>query len=377
MAYQNVGTPVFYIDNYQYLRALGLNLEEYISVTEDVNNLSNITFKTPLDNESVFTLSPQNSKLMPRENGHTMRWFIPCGEMIRGMDFTGNMKWYGAILNHNLSDCNAGLHFSLFSGAIESENNTYSAHDIHFNSILNATSNFYQINNGSTIWTSDNVPTDERFTGFRLSGSAADSSTPTDLSNLQIGAVSMGVQYKMPKSPDLEISMKTSFDGLDKITTLGGATLSNVRHTGLPVWSNDGKFSNQFAVGEFSEDSFLNGAKRNGRREWEMTFNHIGDSDIFSSNYMNTPYTENTSDYESSDIDNSNQFKYNIFTDDSFIAQVWNKTLGGALPFIFQPDSNNNNPDQFCIAKFDMKELEINQVAFKVYEITLKIREIW
>ena len=79
-------------------------------------------------------------------------------------------------------------------------------------------------------------------------------------------------------------------------------------------------------------------------------------------------------------IDNflpENEFNYNIFTDDSFIAQVWNKTLGGALPFIFQPDSTNNNPDQFCIAKFDMDSLSVKQVAFKSYEISLKIREVW
>ena len=66
-----------------------------------------------------------------------------------------------------------------------------------------------------------------------------------------------------------------------------------------------------------------------------------------------------------------------MFTDDSFMAQVWNKTLGGALPFIFQPDSNNDNPDQFCIAKFDMDTLNIKQVAFKTYNIAVKIREVW
>ena len=92
---------------------------------------------------------------------------------------------------------------------------------------------------------------------------------------------------------------------------------------------------------------------------------------------MNTSHTETTDDYDSGDIDTQNEFEYNIFTDDSFIAQVWNKTLGGALPFIFQPDSNNSNPDQFCIAKFDMDSLKITQKAFKVYDISLKIREVW
>ena len=66
-----------------------------------------------------------------------------------------------------------------------------------------------------------------------------------------------------------------------------------------------------------------------------------------------------------------------MFTDDSFVAQVWNKTCGGALPFIFQPDSENNNPDQFCIAKFDQDTLKITQEAYKVYSFSIKIREVW
>ena len=108
-----------------------------------------------------------------------------------------------------------------------------------------------------------------------------------------------------------------------------------------------------------------------------MKFTHISDSNIFSSNYMENSYVEDdSSNYDSDDI-TDNEFNYNVFTDDSFIAQVWNKTLGGALPLIFQPDSTNNNPDQFCIAKFDMDSLSVKQVAFKSYEISLKIREVW
>ena len=74
---------------------------------------------------------------------------------------------------------------------------------------------------------------------------------------------------------------------------------------------------------------------------------------------------------------NPTDFRHNIFTDDSFIAQCWNKTLGGALPFIFQPDSNNNQADQFCLAKFDMDSLSVKQVAHKTYDVEVGIREVW
>ena len=197
-------------------------------------------------------------------------------------------------------------------------------------------------------------------------------------SDINIGAFSAGVRYKMPHSPELDLVMKITHDGLDKTTTLGGSVLSNIRYVGTPVWGNGDKFVAPFGVGGTSENNYLDGAIRNGRREWELTFMHIGDSDLFSSNYSSGSYFEyGATGYDSDDIDNQNQFEYNMFNDNSFIAQVWNKTLGGALPFIFQPDSDNENPDQFCIAKFDMKSLEISQVAFKSYEISLKIKEVW
>ena len=375
MAYQNVGTPRFFIDNYMYLRALGLDPEAYINETEDINNLNNETFKTVLDNENAFILSPETAKILPRETGHSLRWFIPCGEMIRSMDFSGNMKWYGAILNHNFGDCNVTLHWSQFSGAIESETNTYSAHDSNYNTILNIDS-YSEQQNGSSIWFSDNVPTDERFTGFRLYGDTI--GDETSLNNLQVGAVSMGVMYTMPHSVDLDLSMQIEFDGYEEIETLGGSTLTNIKQTGAPVWSNSGQYNSPFSVGEFSNNRYLDGAKRNGRRTWNLKFSFVSDTDLFSSNYMNTMHMETTSGYNDSDKNtNGDSFEYNMFTDDSFIAQVWNKTLGGALPFIFQPDSNNNNPDQFCIAKFDMKSLKVTQTAFKSYEISLKINEVW
>ena len=53
MAYQNIGTPRFFIDNYMYLRALGLDPQSYIDETDDIN-LSEEHFKTPLDNENAF-----------------------------------------------------------------------------------------------------------------------------------------------------------------------------------------------------------------------------------------------------------------------------------------------------------------------------------
>ena len=378
MAYQNVGTPRFFIDNYMYLRAIGLDPQAYIDITSEINNLNNTEFQTPLDNENAFTLSPEMSKQFISNVG-AMRVFIPCGDMVRGMDFSGNMKWYGALLNHNLDDCDCRIQNIMFMGAIDYETNVYSEVDEENKvSVLNIESHS-EIKNGSSIWYSDLVPSPPsdssvRFTGLRLTD---DGTGNGNLSNFQVGAISMGVMYTMPNSSDLNLTMQVEFGGYDETETLGGSTLTNIRQTGAPIWSNDGEYNSPFSVGDFSDNQYLGGAKRNGRRSWSLKFSYISDENIFSSNYMANNYTETTTDYSSDDLDTDNQFEYNMFTDDSFMAQVWNKTLGGALPFIFQPDSNNDNPDQFCIAKFDMDTLSVKQVAFKTYSISVKIREVW
>ena len=376
MAYQNVGTPRFFIDNYMYLRAIGLDPESYINETAENNELDVDANETPLNNESAFTLSPHLSKQFTRTEGDasTMRFFIPCGDMVKGMDFSGNMKWYGALLNHNLGDCSAEIQSSAFMPSV---NQIDYIGDPDYIPILNSGTTELSLN-GSSIWYSDNVPEQDdnvRFTGFNLL-SPIDDAEEGNFNNFQVGAVSMGVMYTMPNSADLDLTMEIEFDGYDEVETSGGSTLTNIRQTGAPCWVNDGNYNSPFAVGEFSDDKMLSGAKRNGRRTWSLKFSYIADTDLFASNYMNTGYNETMSGYDA-DLDTENQFEYNMFTDDSFVAQVWNKTLGGALPFIFQPDSNNDNPDQFCIAKFDQDTLSIKQVAHKTYNIAIKIREVW
>jgi len=91
-------------------------------------------------------------------------------------------------------------------------------------------------------------------------------------------------------------------------------------------------------------------------------------------------YDDEDSEFTVSDIyiqAGHGDFNYNLLTDDNFFSQVWHKTLGGTLPFIFQPDSSNNNPDQFAICKFKDNSLKATQSAFNVYDISLSIEEVW
>ena len=192
-----------------------------------------------------------------------------------------------------------------------------------------------------------------------------------------LNCLSVGTFYDMPVSPDLDLSMTIEFDGYDTTTTLGGSTLTNVRYTGAPWW----------VIGENNREPWFVGSgtgvsKRNGRRVWSMKFSYLSEKDIFSSNYMSSTYLESGSGsgYDDDDVvkdgDIIKEFENILDSDDSFVAQVLNK-VGNGQRFIFQPDNTNFNPDQFAICQLDQDSLQIKQVAFNTYSISLNIREVW
>ena len=394
MAYQNVGRPRFFIDNYQYLRALGLDPLSYLENEQNdyEDNYNRINYV--LENPSAFTLNPTNyktfSNVFEESPDDLMRFYIPCGNLISKMDFSGNMKWYTAILNHNFYSNEINLQNMMFMSTFNYNANLDYVDENH-TGILNyddagvGSQVTYQITcyDGSTIVYSDNVPTSARFTGFELK-------RPFSGFDVRIGAISTGVMYTMPHSPDLNLKMSIENDGYKSVTTSGGSTLTNIKYTGSPNWINIDDQEKATSMPPFSiRGSGSNSSwgdpwdhdhvslKRNGRRTWEMKFSLMSDKDLFPSNFGSYSHTENTSNYDASDIDTDSNFEHNMFTDDSFIAQVWNKTCGGALPFIFQPNSENDNPDQFYMARFDQDTLEITQTAHQVYDISVKITEVW
>ena len=369
MAYQNVGTPRFYVDLVSYLQSMKVDInitnDNQIDVGEDYRGLLGLdpVNQVELTNSIIINWDEDNPK---KENDFA--------------NLINPKQTYVAYLNHNvdenepmgylnnptnysetISNPVSVLNFDLFSGSQEFLNNNV-------------------VKKGSTILTGNTESwiTDEdvenpsfNMVRFEVSPNLVYPFSPPNL-----GSLSFGSYFDMPVSVDLNLSLDIEFDGYDSATTLGGSTLTNVRYSGSPYWyDNNANKRVPFAVGDSS--GF---AKRNGRRTWSMDFSYISDKDLFASNYMDTHYTETTDDYNSEDLgtinSETNQLYYNINTDDSFIAQVLNR-VGNGERFIFQPDNTNNNPDQFAICVLDQNSLKIDQVAYKVYNISLKIMEVW
>ena len=171
-----------------------------------------------------------------------------------------------------------------------------------------------------------------------------------------LGAVSIGNYYDMPHSPDLNLKLSYEYDGVKNIQTKGGSTLSNASYTKPAKWGSMGAW-------QLGTDAVPNPTNfRSGRRVWDLSFSYLSDTDVMPVLGVQNYAGDDTTD---------------ILSGTDFFSAVWNKTMAGHLPFIFQPDNGNANPDQFAICRFDMKSLTYDQVANNVYNVKLKIRECW
>ena len=113
------------------------------------------------------------------------------------------------------------------------------------------------------------------------------------------------------------------------------------------------------------------GLGRKGLRSWKLTFSYIAESDMWMDNEVsNTLISDSEADTTLNDHNP-------MLSDDSFNF-VWNCTLGGTLPFIFQPDnsSTGTNPDRFAICTFRENTLNVKQVAYNTYSLSITIDEV-
>lgn len=337
MAYQNVATPRFYINASEFLSSTGgqslrsPQLSTLPVIPTKTNNIENISLYGMTSSGFVMVL----------------------GHNINSLSSLGQKYWlenYGSVV------------------PITS--------DIRLNATIN----------------SDKIkPNKDGFTITSFSGSGTmlmDFKIDSfDYEQGRIGSIVIGTYYNMPASPNLVLSLSYEYGGIHEQTTKDGSSFSNAFYTKPPKWGNlnSWEIADVEATIEFPEPTTYSGLdrqplSRSGRRVWDLSFSHISDSNLFGSNQMLSYNAESiTTDmgYESDDIQDIATYKYNLLNDDSFFSQVWHKTLGGTLPFIFQPDKDNLNPDQFAICKFDKASLKVAQSAFNVYDISVVIEEAW
>lgn len=357
MAYQSVGTPRFYINDPQFLASNNAR-----SVTQN-----NTSWSDRILNE----LNPTN--YFVHSSGSEERFITT--RLTNGFN-------YVAWLGHNLSD----TQYRVSAKHINPDGDSGSAVAITGGVNISGNGNAVPPKDGFHI----HFYNQHHDTEARL---YVQSQGETHFS-AGCGAISIGRYYDMPHSPDLSLTQEREYAGTNTIETKGGATLSNSLYhkpalwgNGYPPWELYNHPSTDEAVEQLMKDA--RAMSKSGRRLWNLSFSYLDDGDLFGSNQtlfksdLAGEWAGTVSDYnDTGDIISGNEnenlngtFGHNIMTDLNFYSSVIHRTNGGQLPFIFQPD--NTDFTNMAIAKFDQKSFQYKQVAFGVYDISLKIREVW
>lgn len=330
MAYSNVGTPRFYCNVIEWLASTGA---------------------VPLPSEQFRTLPV---KPVTDATGHSY------DISLKGMTDNG----FIAMLGHNF--WNTDVYFRLLESGTPISFGGYAL-----------SGKLAPVINGAVGHNQGFLPTLSGFSiaGFHGSDDIDETWLSTGGSGISIGSIVIGTYYDMPHSPDLKLTMTRDMDGVKRTRTRGGSDLVDHKYTKSPLWGSLAPWE----IGYGGNQAL----SRVGRRAWDLSFSYLQDSDVFGSNqslgnwnnsgYYEPIYTE--TGYDPYDFQGGmTGFEYNILDDYNFYSQVIHKTNGGQLPFIFQPDESDNT---FAICKFDMNSFEFKQVAKGIYNVKLKIREVW
>ena len=378
MARQNAGNPKFYIDYLSYWKAKG-NIEGYgssngTSVSSQLNRLIGLNPSDYLnadldyDTENVIRIDLKDGIYMPR--GATDKFFI-------------------GALGHNFFNI-INKDFNLYLKGHESQGNetVFDTNDITMDTICNfpTDGSAFEYNGWSLgEWTGGDSDSFYHIY-FTIGSDSANITNQTILGNLVFGSV-----FQMPHSPDLKLTMTREYDGIEQQTTRGGSTLTQINYHNAPDWAGAPAWElyTGNTINYINNDFIETRDSARGRRVWDLKFSYIDYKDMMPINELVNifnPTDSNTNSgagYDtnatgtSEDFNPSGNFSTDIRRDSSFMGVVMEKTIGGSLPFIFQPDGNNNSPDQFAICMIEKDSFSFEQVANGVYDISLKIREVW
>ena len=222
--------------------------------------------------------------------------------------------------------------------------------------------------------------------------------------NFRIGSLGFGIVYDFPMSPDLNVTFSREYDGITNTRSkYTGATNTNVYNSGPPDWGPTSAW-------EITRETSPYNIGRNGRRAWDVRFSYLTGAQLhpdqelvnhaINTNDQSTidpntgeeipdtlnqnedwflnemPNTSPWSDITSGPV-NSNIWEVNNEDTLDMYKMFIHKTMGGNIPFIFQPNTDNNNPDGFAICTIAQDSISLEQVAFNAYNVSFKIEESW
>lgn len=330
MAKRTIGKPRFYADILQYLKALGY----YGGSSEG--------------SEDIWNMNPYQSTFIPSST------------------YSFNINKPSTELDNLLSNITGLSSSGIYVGILNHDSDNICAFDIDgYTPVYENIINLSDVGGGaySPAYKGYSLA---KVTGFAGSGSGLSSVSFNNFNDSNLGAVSYGRWFEPSHSPDLQATITKDYEGVSSQTTIGGSTLTNINHLGVPMWGDLPAWTLEKQDGH---DYKIGGT--NGRRQWDIKFSYLSDDDVFNK------------------AGNENKFfNYDSggggYTFDESMASFFKLTLNGSLPFIFCPNSSGSDPDnvdgeidlEFAMCKID-NVLSFNQVAYRTWNVSMRIVEVW
>ena len=370
MANQNIRTPRFYPDYISYLLSRGVAQNTNFDVTATNASAKFMgTFTTGSEAE-LFDMNPLNLVTFDTSadtDGHVLI-------TINKGDATQKIN-YIAILNHNLVSSVgkirifAGNHStdvaSIDGTAAEIDGTGINWSDnlpveiVNADTIAHASSaqgSTYEDKsvtiepgtNGTTIFTFPE--TSLQYWGIQFEGNTTNTGVSVNgtwgSTDFSVGCIMMGEYYDMPHAPELSVKKSITFDQVSIQKSIGGQKFSNMTSFGRTASTTS---KSPFSISSFPQNIY------GGRISYDMQFNYLASTDLMPN--------------ETGSVQP---------TDDAVIEDVWNKTNGNHLPFIFSIDKDstaNNAESEHIFARFGQNSLDMTQVAPDVFNISMRIEE--
>jgi hypothetical protein len=361
MANMNIRTPRFYVDYIQYLLSRGVAQNGEFDVTATGGSGASAFRGIQTGSEAeLFDGRPLNLVSFDTSGDTDSQVLVTLD-----MQSANPKQSFVAILNHNLNSSNGKIRIS--AGSASSRVTAVDAGNANTSDVSWGSQNVTQIVNADSIVSaSDNKSVaikpdtdgstiiifdeqDLRYWGIQFEGTIDQTSTGTTdgtwgSTDFTVGQIMVGEYYDMPHSPDLNVKRSIMFDQVTLQQSIGGQRFSSIQQFGRRTLADDNK--NPFLT------HFNSFGAYGGRMSYDMKFSYINSSNLMPSKHDAFQHTE-----------------------DTIIEDLWNKTNGRHIPFIFTQDKTSTEYSDYLFARFAQDNLQMTQVAPDVFDVSMRIEE--
>tara|TARA_R110002020_G_scaffold434012_4_gene644155 strand:+ start:4437 stop:5468 length:1032 start_codon:yes stop_codon:yes gene_type:complete len=341
MANLNIRTPRFFVDHVNYLLSRGVATTSFGA--ESGTNQIDVQTGSAIELFDMKPLNQVNFDTSADPDGHVNVWV--------DLNTGGFRTDFVAILNHNMHNADAKVRIST--------SDTFSEVKAVDHASADTTPTLIEVTGCAAVSTNTATPsvsggsdndghmivrfteTDDRYIGIQFEGNSGGTFSSTDLT---VGCILVGQYFDMPVSPDLSVKRSITFDGVNTQESLGGQRYSTMTNHGRSATSSQNKSPFQ--------TYYHNLGVYGGRMSYDMKFSYMGGDKIMPSAYDVT-----------------------VGSSETVVEDVWNKTNGSHLPFIFTQDNSSTDESDYMFARFAQDSLKMTQVAPDVFDISMKIEE--